>query len=142
MFELIKQMLIALLSFSRSIAAKCVSLNNKSCVARPTLVSLNPIEISFYPFMISLDRCNGRCNTVDDLPAKICVPNKTKYEKNVKVFNMITRINKAKKLVNIFHVIVNENLIVQNVIQTKSGMVISFNVSVKTIMGVKAWVYY
>ena len=28
--------------------------------------------------MISLGKCNGSCNAVDDLFTKICVPNKTK----------------------------------------------------------------
>ena len=48
--------------------------------------------------MISLDKCNGSCNTVDDLSTKACVPSKTK-DVNVKVFNMITNRNKAKALV-------------------------------------------
>ena len=42
--------------------------------------------------MITLDRCNGSCNSVDDLSAKICVP-------NVKVFNMITKMNETKSLI-------------------------------------------
>ena len=41
-------------------------------------VDLNPVEIKYYPFMISLKKCNGICNVVDDLSIKICVPNKTK----------------------------------------------------------------
>ena len=35
--------LIALLSFSESLATKCVSLNNEPCMARPTLIDLNPV---------------------------------------------------------------------------------------------------
>ena len=35
--------LIALLSFSESLAKKCVSLNNETCMARPTLIHLNPV---------------------------------------------------------------------------------------------------
>ena len=47
--------------------------------------------------MISLDKCNGSCNNaVDDFSAKVCVPTKTKGV-NVKVFNIITRINEAKR---------------------------------------------
>ena len=48
--------------------------------------------------MISSDKSNGSCNVVDDLSTKICLPNETKDE-NVKVFNMITRINEVKTLV-------------------------------------------
>ena len=35
--------LIVLLSFSESLATKCVSLNNEPCMARPTLIDLNPV---------------------------------------------------------------------------------------------------
>ena len=45
--------------------------------------------------MISLDKCDGSCNVADDLSMKICVSNEIK-DINVKVFNMITRINEAK----------------------------------------------
>ena len=68
-------------------------------MARPTLTDLDPVKFNYYPFMISLDICNGSCNSaVDDLSAKVCVPSKTRNV-NVKVFNMITRINQAKTLV-------------------------------------------
>ena len=39
MFRLIKQVLIALLSFDGSLATKCVPLNNETFMARPTLDS-------------------------------------------------------------------------------------------------------
>ena len=48
--------------------------------------------------MISLDKCNESCDSVDDLSCKICFPNKTKSV-NVKVFNMITKINETKTLI-------------------------------------------
>ena len=48
--------------------------------------------------MISLDKCIGSCNAVDDLFAKICVPNETN-DVDVKVFNMVTKINEAKTMV-------------------------------------------
>ena len=49
--------------------------------------------------MISLDKCNGGCNVVNDLSTKICVPSETK-DKNVKVLNnMIARTNKANTLI-------------------------------------------
>ena len=40
--------------------------------------------LNFYHVIISLDRCNGGYNTVDNLPAKICVPNRTKDIKRTK----------------------------------------------------------
>ena len=42
-------------------------------MVRPTLFNLNPVEIKFYPFLISLDKWNGTCNVL--LP-KVCVPNR------------------------------------------------------------------
>ena len=84
MFLLITRVFIALLSFSVSLATKCVSLNNERCMVRPTLINLNPIEFNYYPFMTSLDNCNESCNAADDLSTKICIPSKTK-DVNVKV---------------------------------------------------------
>ena len=47
---------------------------------------------------------------------------------------MITRINEAKTLENIFHAIVNANLTVQYVIQIKNGIIKYVSVSVKIIV--------
>ena len=57
MFSLIKQVFIVLLSFSESLATKCVSLNDEPCMIRPTLINFNPVELKYYPFRISLDKC-------------------------------------------------------------------------------------
>ena len=55
---------------------------------------LNSIELLCYPFMVSVDRINGSCNTHDVL-SKICVSNKTE-DVNLNIFNMIARINESK----------------------------------------------
>ena len=83
MFRLIKQMFINLLSFSRSLGTKCLSLSNEGCMASPTLINLNPIEFNYYPFLISLDKCNGSCVPANDLSTKVRVPSKTK-DRNLK----------------------------------------------------------
>ena len=44
-------------------------------MVRPTLIDLNPVELKYYPFMISLDKCNGICNV---LSPKLCIPKKKK----------------------------------------------------------------
>ena len=98
MLWLVKQVFVALLSFNGFLTTKCTSLNNDPSMARPTLIKLNPVEFNYYPFMISLDKCNGSYNVVDDLSTKICVPSKTKHV-SVKVFNMITRIYETKTLI-------------------------------------------
>ena len=45
--------------------------------------------------MVKLDRCVESCNTMNDLSNKVCIPNKTE-DLNLRVFNMITRINELK----------------------------------------------
>ena len=36
-------------------------------------MDLNSI-INYYPFIISLNKCNGNCNIADKLSATVCVP--------------------------------------------------------------------
>ena len=67
-------MLFILLSFSESLATKCVPLNDEPCMARPTHFYLNPAELKYYLFMINLDKCSGSCNV---LSPKACVPKKS-----------------------------------------------------------------
>ena len=57
-------MFLALLSFSQPLATKCVSLNDEPCIIRPILIDLNPFELKYYPFMISLGKCTGSCNVL------------------------------------------------------------------------------
>ena len=67
MFSLIKQVFIVLLSFSESLArcrTKCLSLNNQPCIDRPTVINLNPVDLKYYPFVISLDKCRGSGNVL------------------------------------------------------------------------------
>ena len=59
MFSLIKQVFIVLLSFRKSLATKCMYLNNETCMIRPFIFDLNPVELKYHPFIISLDKCNG-----------------------------------------------------------------------------------
>ena len=75
MFSFIKEVFIILLSFSQSLATKCVSLNDEPSMVRSVLIDLNPIELKFYPFMISLDKYSRSCNV---LSPKICVTKETR----------------------------------------------------------------
>ena len=47
MFSLIKQVFIVLLSFSSSLATKCVSLNDQPYMVRSTFIDLNPVELRY-----------------------------------------------------------------------------------------------
>ena len=69
-----------------------MSLNDAPCMVRTTLIDLNPVELKYYPFLISLDKCNRSCKV---LSPKICVSKETK-DVNVKVFNIISNKNGAK----------------------------------------------
>ena len=66
---------------NRSNRTKCISLSNQKCMIQPTVITLHPNEYNqefhYYPFVVKLDRCVGRCNTLNDLSNKVCVPNKT-----------------------------------------------------------------
>ena len=59
-------------SFDESLASsfegsiKCVSLNNRPCQARPTLVNSGINETLFHPFTDSVNKCGGSCNTIYD----------------------------------------------------------------------------
>ena len=55
---------------------------------------MNSVELKYYPFMISLNKCTGSCNV---LSPKIYVPKETK-DINVKVFNIITNKNEAEAM--------------------------------------------
>ena len=85
---------IVLLSFSESLATKSLFLNDEPCMVRPTRIDLNPVELKYYPFTTSLDKCSGSCKVVSP---KVCVPNETN-DASVKAFNMIANKNEAKAL--------------------------------------------
>ena len=57
-----------------------------------------------YPFIISLDRCDGSFNTIGQISGRIRVPNETE-DVNLKVFNMIKRTDKLKTLTK--HILCN-----------------------------------
>ena len=98
MFSLIKQVFIVLLSFSESLAhnqRKRLFLNDWPCMVRPTLIDMNPVQLKYYPLMISLIKCTGSCNV---LSRKVCVTKETR-EINVKSFKMITNKNEIKTMI-------------------------------------------
>ena len=83
MFGLIKKIFIGLLTGIVIVSnhTKYVLLSNQRCMSQPTIINLHPNEYSQefhnYPFAGNLDRCVGSCNTLNDLPNKVCVSNKT-----------------------------------------------------------------
>ena len=55
MYWLIKEALISWLCFSESLASKCMSLNNEPWMVSSTLFNLDPVDLNYYSFMISLE---------------------------------------------------------------------------------------
>ena len=72
-------------------------LNNEPYMVRPTLIELSPVELKYYLFMISLDKCRGSCNV---LSPEVCVPREAEGI-NVKAFNMITNKNEATAMIEL-----------------------------------------
>ena len=93
-----------LLSFAQSLAfnseggVKWVSRNNRPCQARPTLANKNSNEPLYYPFTVNVNICGESYNTIDDLYALVCVPDKA-GNINVKVYDLISRVNETSYLV-------------------------------------------
>ena len=102
-------------------------------MVRPTNIDLNPVELKYYLFMISLNKYTGSCHV---LSPKICAPKEPK-DINFKAFNVITNKNQAKVMTEHIHVIVNANSIVQYVIQIKNRIIKHVNVNVKIIVRTK-----
>ena len=79
-------------------ALECVSVVNKKCMARSKIIDTNANEPVFYPLSVKVNKCSGSCNTINDPMAKLCVPDIVK-DLNLKVFNMMSRINETRKVI-------------------------------------------
>ena len=98
MFEFVKQVFITLLNFAGSLFRKCVSLSNQEttrCMKRSALVGINSNKPLYYPFSVSFNKCGGCCDTINH-------PYALKFiwmHMNVKVFNLMLKVNESKFLV-------------------------------------------
>ena len=100
--------MLMLLGFVRLLSIKYVSMNSHQCMVRPTLIDLNLDEFHYYPFIISMNRCDKSFNTVEDPFVKICIPSK-----------IDKWISESKKLKKTSRVSVDVNLMVENMTQDK-----------------------
>ena len=117
---------IVLLSFSTSLATKCFFFHK-------TALDLNLVEFQYYRFMISLNKFDGSCNVL--YPKKGIPKKKGKRHKCYLTWQQ--KKIELKRWQNIFHGIVNANLMVQFVIQIKNLIIKQVNVNVKTIVSAK-----
>ena len=70
-------------------------MNNQKCKIISEIINVNTNEPKFYPYIITINKCKGSCNTIDEPYSKICVPDTIKNI-NVKVFNLISRTNETR----------------------------------------------
>ena len=77
---------------------ECVSVINEKYMSRPKIIDLNKIEPVFYPYSIKVNKCSRDCSNINYPMAKLCVPNIVK-NMNIKVFNLLARINETRKII-------------------------------------------
>ena len=103
MFGFIKKMLFTVMAFfSFNVlnvnSLEYVSMNNRECKSRPTVIDVNTNEPIFYPSSIKVNKCSGSCYSTNDPYAKLCDPDIFKNS-NVKVFNLMSRINETRHII-------------------------------------------
>ena len=78
-----------------AIPFSCISMKNQECKTRPQVVNFDSNNPIFYLFSIKTSKCSGNSNNINNLHAKICVPDVIK-DLNIKVFNLMSRINETR----------------------------------------------
>ena len=73
-------------------------MSNQECKVSPKIINVNNNEPVFYPYSIKIIKFSGSCNNINDPYAKLCVPDIIKNI-NVKVFNLMSRINETRQLI-------------------------------------------
>ena len=73
-------------------------MNNQECKARPKIINVNSNEPVFYPYSIKVNKCSGSSININDPYAKLCFAYIIKNI-NVKVFNLMSRINETRKII-------------------------------------------
>ena len=91
-------MIATLFSLPYVNSLECISMNNQECKARPKIIDVNNNEPVFYPYSIKVNKCSGSCSNINDPYAKLCVPDIIKNI-NVKVFNLMSRINETRQII-------------------------------------------
>ena len=102
MFEFIKKVLVVSMTFfnfnlSNANSLECVSINNQECKIRSEIININTNEPLFYPYSITINKCKGSYNIINDPYAKLRVPDTIKNI-NFKVFNLMSRTNGTRHI--------------------------------------------
>ena len=61
---------------------------------------MEKINSIFYPYSITINKCKGSCNTINNPYAKSCVPDTIKNI-NAKVFNLMSRTNETRHIASL-----------------------------------------
>ena len=80
--------------FRNAIPLSCISMKNHECKTRPQVINVNSNPI-FYCFSIITSKCSGNYNNINNMYAKLCVPDVIK-DLNIKVFNLMSRTNETR----------------------------------------------
>ena len=72
-----------------------VTINNRECKVRPEILNVNSNEPIFHLFSIWTSKCRGSCNSINDIYAKLRVPNVLK-NLSIKVFNLMPTSNERR----------------------------------------------
>ena len=83
--------------FLNANSLNCVSMNNQECKARPKMIDTNANEPVFYLYSIKVNKCSVNCNNINNPYAKLYIPDVIK-KINVRVFNLMSRINKTRQI--------------------------------------------
>ena len=69
---------------------KYVSMSNQKCIVMSTVVDININDLSFYPHRVTVNKCSGSYNDINNPYSKLCVPYVVK-DVNIKVFNQMSK---------------------------------------------------
>ena len=95
---LLINLVVGFLNMLKVKSLECISIINQKCASRPKIMNLNAYEPAFYPLSIKVNKCGGDCNDINDPMTKLCFPDVVKNI-NVKVFNLLSRINETRPIV-------------------------------------------
>ena len=78
-------------------SVECVSMNNQECKIRSEIINVKSNEPIFCLYSITINKCKGSCNTINDRHATLCVSDTVKNV-NVKVLNLMSRTNQTRHI--------------------------------------------
>ena len=103
MIRFIKKCFFTAISFFNSNvlsvnSLECVTIKNQDSKTRPRKIHVNSNEPVFYSYSIKVNKCSGSFNSINDPHAKLRVADIVKNI-NVKVFNLMSRINETRHII-------------------------------------------